>query len=117
MATKLVHLVEILSSRGGIVRTTTSDNAWAIVAAWRRLYWVQDKVKEEELDELEQIFREEIDIAPVEVPEIVQSRLEFARQHFRDLALPPVNQRTEEQVIQQPNLQVPAGEEYLYLAQ
>jgi hypothetical protein len=99
------------------LQTTTADNSWAIVAAWRRLYGVHDKEKEEDLEYLEQFLREEIDIAPVESPAVVQARLEFSREYFTYRAQPATNERTEREVIQQPNLQVPDGEEYLYFAQ
>jgi hypothetical protein len=103
-----------------IFQTSTAPNSWASIALWRRFFALKEKEEEEKLDELQQFFEEAIDIrqiTPIAAPEVRQAREQFSQERLRDLTRQSASQRSEQEVIQQPNLQIPAGEEYLYFAQ
>lgn len=82
---------------------------------------MKDEEEEQKLHELEQIIEEEVDVrevVPIAAPEIKREGLEFARQANRDiLRPPPPPSRTDQEIIQAPNLQIDAGQEFLYMAQ
>jgi hypothetical protein len=92
------------------------------------------------LDAIRQIIDEELPtrrVRPIADDQVVQARLDFSRAFFRsltttrDLQVSPrqplqVSARAErhqqlqqivQQIVQQPNLQVPVGDEYMHLAQ
>jgi hypothetical protein len=81
------------------------------------------------LEAVRQIIDEELPtrrVRPVADEQVVQARLDFSRDFFRtlprDVSRPPQvtaaeRQRRAQQMVQQPDLQVPVGEEFMYLAQ
>lgn len=88
------------------------------------------------MEAIRQIIDEELPtrrVRPVADEQVVQARLEFSRDFFRSLTrdisrkpllqvqvrVPAVVERHQqaERMVQQPNLQVPVGGEYMYLAQ
>jgi hypothetical protein len=82
------------------------------------------------LEAIRQIIDEELPtrrVRPVADEQVVQARHDFSREFFRNLAsdtsrrpleAPTAErQRQAQEIVQQPNLQVPVGDEYMYLAQ
>lgn len=86
---------------------------------WRRFFASQEEEEEEKAEEIGRILEEVFDmrrVNPVAAPEIVEIRKQFAKEGFQNSQIPRVAQ-TSPQVIEQPNLQVPVGPEYMYRAQ
>lgn len=80
--------------------------------------------EEDSIEEIGQILEEEMDIRsvrPVAAAEVEEARMQFSREYFQNIVrqvAPTRGVTTPSQaVVEQPNLQVPVGEEYLYLAQ
>jgi hypothetical protein len=103
-----------------LFQTSTAANSWAAVALWRRFFEIKGKEEEDKLDELAQIFEEEIDVRrvrPVAAPEVIEARQTFSAEHFRELLRPQPGTGCDQQTLDQPNLRVPVNEDFLYRAQ
>jgi hypothetical protein len=86
---------------------------------WRRFFDIKKGEEEENIEEIQQIFEEDIDVRqarPVAAPEVEEARMQFSKEYFRDLIRQPMPE-TPQQVVERPNLQVPVGDEFMYLAQ
>jgi hypothetical protein len=86
---------------------------------WRRFFEIKKEEEVENIEEIIQIFEEEIDIRqarPVAAPEVEEARMQFSKEYFRDLIRQPMLE-TPVEVVERPNLQVPVGDEFMYLAQ
>ncbi|CAJ1897613.1 unnamed protein product [Cylindrotheca closterium] len=153
MATRVVSLLEMIASRGGIVKTTNAPGAWAIIAQWRRYFELKgEEVDEEEYtEEFKRAFADvrmeqksedqqqqlkETILAPIADPGVVEARKYFAMQYLRSLTQesqsgiptpssnpfpsgPTVEERNAqaERILNNPDLRIPTGDEFLNLAQ
>mmetsp|Transcript_5615 Transcript_5615/g.13206 ORF Transcript_5615/g.13206 Transcript_5615/m.13206 type:complete len:153 (+) Transcript_5615:132-590(+) len=152
MATRVVSLLEMIASRGGIVKTTNAPGAWAVIAQWRRYFELkgEDADEEEYAEEFKRAFEvqlekrsedeqqklEETILAPIADPGVVEARKYFAMEYLRSLTqesssripTPPTNtlpsgptaeerNAQAERILNNPDLRIPAGDEFLHLAQ
>eukprot|EP00526_Cylindrotheca_closterium_P029539 CAMPEP_0113612396 /NCGR_PEP_ID=MMETSP0017_2-20120614/6078_1 /TAXON_ID=2856 /ORGANISM="Cylindrotheca closterium" /LENGTH=151 /DNA_ID=CAMNT_0000521429 /DNA_START=87 /DNA_END=538 /DNA_ORIENTATION=- /assembly_acc=CAM_ASM_000147 len=151
MATRVVSLLEMIASRGGIVKTTNAPGAWAVIAQWRRYFELkgEDADEEEYAEEFKRAFEvqlekrsedeqqklEETILAPIADPGVVEARKYFAMEYLRSLTqesssripTPPTNtlpsgptaeerNAQAERILNNPDLRIPAGDEFLHLA-
>eukprot|EP00980_Cylindrotheca_fusiformis_P026683 scaffold16906_cov113-Cylindrotheca_fusiformis.AAC.4 len=98
MATKVLSLLEILASRGGIAKTTTAPSAWAIVAQWKRYFEMkgEEAEGEEKVEESVKAFETQLErtglaeledssLSPIEDPGVVEARKYFVMEYLRNL--------------------------------
>lgn len=106
-----------------------NPNAWAVVSLWRVFFQYKEEEQERQRVEAQESLCSLFDITvetirPVASDTARRERLEFARQGYRDaMNAPP---RTRQRIMQErevapqvmsPNLDIPRGNEYLYLPQ
>ena len=102
-------------------KTTTAPNAWAAVAWWRRFFEMKEKEEEERIEEISRILEEELPVRkvrPISAPEVIEARQTFTKDFYRNLPRQTAQcQQQSDQIVNRPNLHVPVGEEFVYLAQ
>ena len=87
---------------------------------WRR-FFAAEKEEEEEREEaiteiIDEVFFDSREIEPVATSEAVQARAEFSKEAFRNLTRKS-SEPTSTRIIEQPNLQIPVGDDHVCLAQ
>mmetsp|Transcript_7508 Transcript_7508/g.7087 ORF Transcript_7508/g.7087 Transcript_7508/m.7087 type:complete len:142 (-) Transcript_7508:232-657(-) len=137
MASPLMSVALRMFPRSGAAATTTGANSWATVSLWRRFFQLKEEEEEEQLEVLCEVL-EESRACPVASDEANQARHEFLQGHYRTLQtasnltstmnsnLPDmqttssgpnlnVMRERENQVLHQPNLDIPVQNGYGYV--
>ncbi|CAB9517803.1 expressed unknown protein [Seminavis robusta] len=144
MTSRLIYLLQCMGPRA--VRTSTAANSWANVSLWNRFLEEREAEEEENLEIIaDALVNLHFDsdngqeaIRPVEGEEAVEARRRFIQEHYRRnraggdalrrpndpvldrweiAAVGAIAAQREQRQLNQPNLDVPVGQEYVYRAQ